>query len=130
MSEYKHDQVRDHVHDGIEEYDNRLPNWWLWTLWGTIVFALGYWLVFHTYGLAKLPVAAYEAEMASAGGSLADLVKLNVFLTDMGDFPVVNEVMSAYFREPYPARAAVGVAALPRGVAVEMEAVMALEGDR
>jgi reactive intermediate/imine deaminase len=71
-----------------------------------------------------------EAVCRAAGGSLADLVKLNVFLTDMGDFPVVNEVMSAYFREPYPARAAVGVAALPRGVAVEMEAVMALEGDR
>jgi reactive intermediate/imine deaminase len=71
-----------------------------------------------------------QAVCRAAGGSLANLVKLNVFLTDMGDFPVVNEVMSAYFREPYPARAAVGVAALPRGVAVEMEAVMALEGDR
>ena len=71
-----------------------------------------------------------EAVCRAAGGSLAQLVKLNVFLTDMGDFPVVNEVMSTYFQEPYPARAAVGVAALPRGVAVEMEAVMALEGDR
>ena len=71
-----------------------------------------------------------EAVCRAAGGSLAHLVKLNVFLTDMGDFPVVNEVMSEYFREPYPARAAVGVAALPRGVAVEMEAVMALDGDR
>lgn len=71
-----------------------------------------------------------DAVCKAAGGSLADLVKLNVFLTDMNDFPVVNEVMSAYFQEPYPARAAVGVAALPRGVAVEMEAVMALEGDR
>jgi reactive intermediate/imine deaminase len=71
-----------------------------------------------------------EAVCRAAGGSLGNLVKLNVFLTDMGDFPVVNEVMGAYFQEPYPARAAVGVAALPRGVAVEMEAVMALEGDR
>jgi reactive intermediate/imine deaminase len=71
-----------------------------------------------------------EAVCRAAGGSLADLVKLNVFLTDMGDFPVVNDVMGTYFEEPYPARAAVGVAALPRGVAVEMEAVMALEGDR
>ena len=71
-SEYKHDTVLDHDYDGIQEYDNRLPNWWLWTLWGTIIFSLGYWLMFHTYGVAKLPVAAYEAEMESAGGSLAD----------------------------------------------------------
>lgn len=71
-----------------------------------------------------------QAVCKAAGGSLADLVKLNVFLTDMGDFPVVNAVMQDYFEAPFPARAAVGVAALPRGVAVEMEAVMALEGDR
>lgn len=61
----------------------------------------------------------------AAGGGLDDILKLNVFLTDMGDFPVVSEVMSEYFQEPYPARAAVGVAALPKGVSVEMEAVMA-----
>lgn len=61
----------------------------------------------------------------AAGGGLDDILKLNVFLTDMGDFPVVSEVMSGYFQEPYPARAAVGVAALPRGVSVEIEAVMA-----
>ncbi|MEE4175470.1 MAG: RidA family protein [Xanthomonadales bacterium] len=71
-----------------------------------------------------------QAVCEAAGGTLADLVKLNVFLTDMGDFPVVNAVMETFFEAPYPARAAVGVAALPRGVAVEMEAVMALEGDR
>lgn len=65
----------------------------------------------------------------AAGGSLDNLLKLNVFLVDMAHFPVVNEVMGAYFSEPYPARAAVGVAALPRGVAVEMEAVMAVPGD-
>lgn len=61
----------------------------------------------------------------AAGGDLNDILKLNVFLTDMQDFPVVSEVMSEHFQEPYPARAAVGVAALPRGVAVEVEAVMA-----
>jgi reactive intermediate/imine deaminase len=60
----------------------------------------------------------------AAGGSLADVVKLNVFLTDLGDFPKVNEIMAQYFAAPYPARAAVGVAALPRGALVEADAVM------
>ena len=67
-----------------------------------------------------------SAVAKAAGGSLQDVVKLNVFLTDLGNFPLVNEVMAQYFREPYPARAAVGVAALPKGVAVEMDAVMVL----
>lgn len=62
----------------------------------------------------------------ATGGSLADVVKLNVFLTDLGHFAMVNEIMAEYFREPYPARAAVGVAALPRGAQVEMDAVMEL----
>jgi reactive intermediate/imine deaminase len=62
----------------------------------------------------------------AAGGSLQDVVKLNVFLTDLGNFPLVNEIMAQYFKEPYPARAAVGVAALPRGAQVEMDAVMVL----
>ena len=64
----------------------------------------------------------------AAGGSLFDVVKLNVFLTDLGDFALVNEIMATYFRQPYPARAAVGVAALPRGAQVEMDAIMELEG--
>lgn len=63
----------------------------------------------------------------AAGGGLADVAKLNVFLTDLGDFAVVNAVMGEYFSEPYPARAAIGVAALPKGAAVEMDAVMVLE---
>jgi reactive intermediate/imine deaminase len=63
----------------------------------------------------------------AAGGSLADTVKLTVFLTDLTHFPVVNEVMAEYFAPPYPARAAVGVAALPRGAAVEMDAVLVLD---
>ena len=62
----------------------------------------------------------------ATGGSLADVVKLNVFLTDLGHFAMVNEIMAEYFHEPYPARAAVGVAALPRGAQVEMDAVMEL----
>ncbi|MDS4020414.1 MAG: RidA family protein [Candidatus Competibacter sp.] len=63
----------------------------------------------------------------AAGGSLADTVKLNVFLTDLGHFALVNQIMAEYFKEPYPARAAIGVAALPRGARVEMDAVLALE---
>jgi reactive intermediate/imine deaminase len=69
-----------------------------------------------------------SAVAKAAGGSLQDAVKLNVYLTDLTNFPIVNEVMATYFKEPYPARAAVGVAALPRGVAVEMDAVLVLGG--
>ncbi len=60
----------------------------------------------------------------AAGGSLADIVKLNIFLTDLSHFALVNQVMADYFQEPFPARAAVGVAALPKGAQVEMDAVM------
>jgi reactive intermediate/imine deaminase len=67
-----------------------------------------------------------KAVAEAAGGSLADVAKLNVFLTDLANFPLVNEVMAKYFQEPYPARAAIGVAALPKGAAVEMDAVMVL----
>lgn len=62
----------------------------------------------------------------AAGGNLSDIVKLNVFLTDLGRFGQVNEIMAQYFQAPYPARAAVGVASLPKGAQVEMEAVMVL----
>jgi reactive intermediate/imine deaminase len=67
-----------------------------------------------------------QAVATAAGGSLADIVKLNVYLTDLGHFPLVNEVMARYFHEPYPARAAVGVASLPKGAAIEADAVMVL----
>ena len=69
------------------------------------------------------------AVAGAAGGSLADTVKLNVFLTDLGHFALVNEIMADYFKEPYPARAALGVAALPRGALVEMDAVLVLTAD-
>ncbi len=62
----------------------------------------------------------------AAGGSLADVAKLNIYLTDLGQFPIVNEIMSRYFEQPYPARAAIGVAALPKGAGVEMDAVLEL----
>ena len=68
-----------------------------------------------------------QAVAQAAGGDLADIVKLNVFLTDLSNFPLVNEIMGRYFEAPYPARAAVGVAALPKGVGVEMDAIMFLK---
>lgn len=67
-----------------------------------------------------------KAVAQAASGDLADIAKLNVFLTDLTHFPTVNEIMAEYFAEPYPARAAIGVAALPKGAQVEMDAVMEL----
>jgi reactive intermediate/imine deaminase len=67
-----------------------------------------------------------SAVAAAAGGSLADIAKLNIFLTDLGNFAKVNEVMAEYFQQPYPARAAVEVAGLPRNAGVEMDGVMEL----
>jgi len=63
----------------------------------------------------------------AAGGSLDKFVKLNIFLTDLSNFPLVNEVMSEYFTQPYPARAAIGVSSLPKDVGVEMDAIMELD---
>ncbi|CDH46681.1 MAG: RidA family protein [Candidatus Competibacteraceae bacterium] len=68
------------------------------------------------------------AVAGAAGGNLADTVKLNVFLTDLSHFALVNQIMAEYFLPPYPARAAIGVAALPRDAQVEMDAVLVLEG--
>ena len=63
----------------------------------------------------------------AAGGSMDDIVKLAVYLTDLGRFAEVNEIMIGYFQEPYPARAAIGVAALPRNVQIEIDAIMVLD---
>lgn len=68
-----------------------------------------------------------KAVAAASGGTLSDIVKLNVYLIDLVNFERVNEIMASYFNAPYPARAAVGVAALPRGALVEMDAVMVLQ---
>jgi reactive intermediate/imine deaminase len=69
-----------------------------------------------------------KAVAEAAGGSLADVVKLNVFLVDLGTFAIVNEVMERFFSAPFPARAVVQVAALPRGAAIEADAIMQLGG--
>jgi reactive intermediate/imine deaminase len=68
-----------------------------------------------------------QAVAKAAGGDLKDAVKLTVYLTDLGNFALVNEIMAGYFTAPYPARAAVGVASLPRGGQVEIDAIMHLE---
>ncbi|HEY9201775.1 MAG TPA: RidA family protein [Gammaproteobacteria bacterium] len=67
-----------------------------------------------------------QAIIEAAGGSFENVVKLNIFLTDLSNFPTVNQVMSQYFSEPYPARAAIGVKELPKDVPVEMDAVLEL----
>ncbi len=68
-----------------------------------------------------------QAVAQAVGGSLQDIAKLNIFLTDLGHFALVNQVMADYFQQPYPARAAIGVASLPKDAAVEMDAVLELD---
>ena len=72
--------------------------------------------------------ANLKAVAKAGGGSLNDIVKLNIFLTDLDHFSLVNEIMAGHFVQPYPARAAIGVKSLPRGALVEMDAVMVLQG--
>ncbi len=67
-----------------------------------------------------------SAVAKAAGGSLQDIVKLNIFMTDLENFNTVNGIMESYFKQPYPARAAIGVAQLPRAAAIEMDAIMVL----
>jgi len=67
-----------------------------------------------------------SAVCEASGGNLQNMVKLNVYLTDLAHFPIVNEVMAEFVQEPYPARAAVGVASLPKGAAVEMDAILVI----
>jgi len=75
---------------------------------------------------ARQVFANLEAVANAAGGSLEDVVKLTVFLTDLDNFAIVNAVMEDFFAQPFPARAAVGVASLPKGVDVEADAILAL----
>lgn len=80
-------------------------------------------------GIGPQIVQAFEnlkAVAEASGGTLDDSVKINIYLTDLSNFAKVNEIMAKYFREPYPARAALGVAALPRGAEVEMDAILVL----
>jgi reactive intermediate/imine deaminase len=80
-------------------------------------------------GIEKQILRVFEnlkAVATAAGGSLADAVKITVYLTDLTHFPKVNEIMALYFQQPYPARAAVGVVALPRGALIEADAILVL----
>lgn len=70
-----------------------------------------------------------NAVCTEAGGSLADIVKLNIYLTDLNHFPIVNEIMAEHFNEPYPARAAVGISELPKGALVEADGVMVFDAN-
>ena len=67
-----------------------------------------------------------EALAKASGGTLNDIIKLTIFLTNLSDFPVINEIMGKYFQEPYPARATIEISALPKAVSIEIEAIMAL----
>lgn len=75
---------------------------------------------------AKQVFSNIQAVCQAAGGDTNDLVKVNIYLTDLGNFAVVNEIMSQYFKQPYPARAAVQVSALPKGAQIEIDGVMSL----
>lgn len=80
-------------------------------------------------GIGPQIVQAFEnlkAVAEASGGTLDDAVKINIYLTDLSNFAKVNEIMAKYFQEPYPARAALGVASLPRGAEVEMDAILVL----
>jgi len=85
------DQVRDHDYDGIQEYDNRLPNWWLTILYGTVIFAFFYWLFTQTLGVGKTPAERYEASMAAAASA-------EFFRADGQD--LTNDAMWAMSRDP------------------------------
>lgn len=81
-------------------------------------------------GFEEQTVQVFEnlkAVIEAAGGTFKDMVKLNIYLTDLAHFAKVNEVMGRYFEQPYPARAAIGVAALPRGAQVEMDGILVIE---
>lgn len=90
-AEYQQDTVMAHEFDGIQEFDNRLPNWWMWIMYGSIVFALFYWIVFHTLSLRQLPREQFEEVMAEAQAvQLAKMMEAGVdndFFVAMADSP-------------------------------------------
>ncbi|MCP4291536.1 MAG: c-type cytochrome [bacterium] len=90
-SDYRADTVMEHEYDGIQEFDNKLPNWWLWIMWGSMVFGLLYWLVFHTLEIRDLPKGDFETEMRLADEAMFERMKNN---------PVTNESLMALVEMP------------------------------
>jgi len=90
-SDYRADTIMEHEFDGIQEFDNKLPNWWMWIMWGSIVFALFYWIVFHTLEIGTLSHADFENEMRKAEEAQFERMK---------DNPVTNESLMALAEMP------------------------------
>ena len=87
--QYKQDTVMDHEYDGIQEFDNRLPNWWLWIMYGSIAFGLFYWIVFHTLEIRDLPRAEFAQVMAEA--QAAELAKMEAAGIDNNFFALMRQ---------------------------------------
>jgi cytochrome c oxidase cbb3-type subunit 3 len=90
-AEYVPDSIKDHEFDGIQEYDNRLPNWWMWIMYGSMVFALFYWIVFHTLEIKPLPREQFASQMAAA--QEAELAR-------MAESGLSNELLLALTESP------------------------------
>ena len=99
MTDVTHDDgpLRGHAFDGIQEYDNRLPNWWLWTFYGACIFSLFYWLHFHVLGTGPLPRDQYRAEMEAAAARLATMEVSNETLTALAAEPAAREAGQKIF---------------------------------
>ena len=88
-SEYRQDTVMEHEYDGIQEFDNRLPNWWLWIMYGSIVFALAYWIFFHTLDIGLLPRDRFDQVMEKA--ATEELARMEAAGIDNDFFVVMSE---------------------------------------
>lgn len=104
MSDYTADRIRAHDHDGIQEFDNRLPNWWLWILYGSVVFSLLYWIVYHTMSIMPHPTellaaeqrAAEQAQVAAASTSAVTDEGLVLMATNATEVAAGKEIFNTY----------------------------------
>jgi cytochrome c oxidase cbb3-type subunit 3 len=97
-------QLRDHAFDGIQEFDHRLPNWWLWTFYGACLFSVSYWIHYHTLGTGDLPVEAYAIEQREAAARLeAEMAKVQIdeaMLLKLASEPAVVAAGEQIFKNP------------------------------